>query len=106
MQILGLTEIQHNAAILAHSIAHEDYTIITKHGQPLGVSVSFDSHILDGGLRESISLKAYENGMISLGKLAQIIQLTKTDTMQLLNRLGICIADYDLDDELNTLENL
>jgi hypothetical protein len=27
-------------------------------------------------------------------------------TMQLLNRLGICVADYDLDDELETLENL
>jgi len=53
MQVLGLTEIQHNAAILAHSIAHEDYTIITKHGQPLGVSVSFDSHILDGFTHEA-----------------------------------------------------
>jgi predicted HTH domain antitoxin len=54
----------------------------------------------------SISLKAYENGIISLGKLGQIIQLTKSDTMRLLNRLGICVADYDLDDELETLENL
>jgi len=106
MQMLGLTEIQHNSAILAHSIAHEDYTIITTQGEPLGVSVRFDSHVLDGGLRESISLKAYENGMISLGKLGQILQLTKTDTMQLLNKLGINVADYSLDEELETLAQL
>ncbi len=50
MQTLGLKEIQRNPAVLVHSIDHEDYTIITKRGQPLGVTVSFDSHILDGGL--------------------------------------------------------
>lgn len=55
--------------MLVHRIDHEYYTIITKRGQPLGVTVSFDSHILDGGLRESISPKAFIVYMIKMGKL-------------------------------------
>ncbi len=106
MQTLGLKEIQRNPAVLVNSIAQEDYTIITKRGHPLGISVCFDSHILDGGLRESISLKAYEAGMISLGKLGQLLRLSKSDTMQLLDKLGVAVADYNLDDELETLAQL
>lgn len=106
MQTLGLKEIQRNPAVLVHSINHEDYTIITKRGQPLGVTVSFDSHILDGGLRESISLKAFEMGMISLGKLAELLKLTKSETMTLLDRLAIPVTDYRLADELSNLDDL
>lgn len=106
MQILELKEIQRNPAVLVHSIDHEDYTIITKRGQPLGVTVSFDSHILDGGLRESISLKAFEMGMISLGKLAELLKLTKSETMKLLDRLAIPVTDYRLADELSSLDDL
>ncbi len=106
MQTLGLKEIQRNPAVLVHSIDHEDYTIITKRGQPLGVTVSFDSHILDGGLRESISLKAFEMGMISLGKLAELLKLTKSETMMLLDRLAIPVTDYRLVDELSSLDDL
>lgn len=106
MQILELKEIQCNPAVLVHSINHEDYTIITKLGKPLGITVSFDSHILDGGLRESISLKAFEMGMISLGKLAELLKLTKSETMKLLDRLAIPVTDYRLADELSSLNDL
>lgn len=106
MQILELKEIQRNPAELVHSIEHEDYTIITKLGKPLGITVSFDSHILDGGLRESISLKAFEMGMISLGKLAELLKLTKSETMTLLDRLAIPVSNYRLADELFSLDEL
>lgn len=106
MQTLGLKEIQRNPAVLVHSIDHEDYTIITKRGHPLGVTVSFDSHILDGGLRESISLKAFEMGMISMGKLSQLLKLSKSETMALLDRLAIPVTDYQLADELVVLDRL
>ncbi len=106
MQSLGLKEIQNNPSILAKSVETQDYTILTKRGTPIGVAVGFESRILDGGLKESIALKAYENGDISLGKLGEILKLKKSQTMEMLSTLGIAVADYSLKDELKTLEKL
>lgn len=106
MQTLGLKQIQNNPAILAKSVESQDYTILTKRGNPIGVAISFESKVLDGGLKEALALKAYENADISLGKLAEILKLKKSDTMELLSTLGIAVADYSLKDEMSKADNL
>lgn len=101
IQTLGLKQIQNNPAVLAKSVESQDYTILTKRGNPIGVAIGFESKILDGGLKQAIALKAYENGDISMGKLSEILMLKKSDTMKLLSYLGIAVADYSLKDEMS-----
>ena len=43
-------------------------------------------------------IKQYKEGMISLGKMAEFLEISKKEAMHLLNRLGIDWLEYEKDD--------
>ena len=48
-------------------------------------------------------MRSFQAGDLSLGKLAQVFEKSREETMRLLSDLGVPIADYDLADDLETL---
>jgi predicted HTH domain antitoxin len=48
---------------------------------------------------------AYASGGLSLGQLARALDMSYSDIAKLLNLLNIPVLDYDLADELDTLES-
>ena len=57
-------------------------------------------------LTHIISLKAFKNGELSLGQLARKLGVNKHETIGLLGELNIPFADYDLAEDLETLNEL
>ena len=55
---------------------------------------------------QSIAVRAFQAGDLSLGQVAQVFEKPKEETMRLLSELGVAIADYDLAEDLETLEML
>ena len=51
-------------------------------------------------------MRAFQAGDLSLGQVAQVFGKSKEETMRLLAELGVPIADYDLAEDLETLETL
>ncbi len=47
MNTIGIKALQTNPALLTKSLASGEYTLLTKHGAPIGIAVPFDSQILD-----------------------------------------------------------
>lgn len=58
------------------------------------------------GLKTCLLAHAYANGCLSLGQLARALGKSHTDIANLLTLLNIPVLDYDLTDELETLESL
>ena len=103
MNIIGIKELQTNPAKLSQSFSDNEYMLITKRGKPIGVALPFTHHIMEQGLRPWMALKAFEAGDLSLGQLAQVFGQSKTEAMETLSLLNIVVADYELQEDLDTL---
>jgi len=105
MQTVGIRDLQINPAVFTKSLENNEFVMITKRGKPLGVATSFEENILRHGFMESLVLKAFERGDISLSQLAKSLSLTKSETMKLLSTLNIPITDYKIEEDLKGIEN-
>jgi len=106
MKAIGIKELQTNPGKLSKSFSDNEYMLITKRGDPIGVALPFSHQIMELGLRPWMSLKAYEAGDLSLGQLARVFSKTKPEMLEMLGFLNIVTADYDLQEDLDTIEKL
>ena len=107
MLTIGIKEIKNNPSIITKGVENrDDYLFISKRGKPIAVAMSLDNEVFDHGFKKWILIKAYKKGDLSLGQLSKALKLSYVDTMQMLGALGISVIDYDLDDDINTIEKL
>ena len=106
MNIIGIKELQTNPGKLSQTFSEDDYLLITRRGKPIGVALPFSSGFLEEGLKPWMALKAFEAGDLSLGQLAKTLDKTKLETMEMLGRLNIPIANYDLQEDLDAIDTL
>ncbi len=84
--------------------ADNDYTLVIKGGEPVGLFTAFSDDILKTGLIKWLIIKAYQAGDISLGQLSKQLNLTIMETIDFLGTLNIPVLDYELEDDLKTIE--
>ena len=106
MQTVGIKEFKTNPAVLSQAVDSGDYLLISKRGKPFAVAAGLDNAIFDRGLRHWLLIKAFAEGGLSMGQLARSLDRSVSETAKLLSALGVPVLDYDLEDELDTLESL
>lgn len=82
-------------------LENNELVFITKHSRPIGVTLPLNDDTLSVGIKNLVAIEQYKNGLISLGKMAEFLEISKQEAMSLVNRLGIDWLDYD-EAELNT----
>jgi len=104
---IGIKELKDNPSILTKGVEDRDeYLFISKRGKPIAVAMSLDNEVFDHGFKKWVLIKAYKKGDLSLGQLSKALEQSYSDTMQMLGALGIAVIDYDLDDDMSTIEKL
>jgi predicted HTH domain antitoxin len=107
MVTIGIKELKNNPSIISKGVENrDDYLFISKRGKPIAVAMSLDNEIFDYGFKKWILIKAYAKGDLSIGQLSKALKLSYIDTMEMLGTLGMAVIDYDLDDDLDTIEKL
>ena len=107
MLTVGIKELKDNPSILTKGVEDRDeYLFISKRGKPIAVAMSLDNEVFDHGFKKWVLIKAYKKGDLSLGQLSKALEQSYSDTMQMLGALGIAVIDYDLDDDMSTIEKL
>lgn len=106
MQVIGIKELQTNPGKLTKAFSQNDYALITKHGQPLGLALPFSDSVMDQGLKPWYAVKGFQNGDLSLGQLGRALDKSKHETIRFLGLTGIPIADYDLEEDLSAIDEL
>lgn len=106
MQVIGIKELQTNPGKLTKTFSKDDYALITKHGKPVGLALPFSDDVMDHGLKPWYALKGFQNGDLSFGQLSKVLDKNHHETMKLLGFLGIPIADYDLEDDLEVIDEI
>ena len=106
MNIIGIKELQTNPGKLSKSFSNNEYMMITRRGKPIGMALPFSSDLMEQGLKPWMALKAFQEGDLSLGQLANSFDKTKADTLDLLGQLKIPVADYDLQEDMSAINKL
>lgn len=106
MNIIGIKELQTNPGKLSQIFSEDDYLLITRSGKPIGLAFPFNSGFLEQGMKPWMALKAFEMGDLSLGQLARTLGKTKVEAMEMLGRLNIPLASYDLQEDLDAIDLL
>ena len=105
MLSVGIKEIKNNPSIITKGVEDRDnYIFISKRGKPIAVAMSLDNEVFEYGFKKWILIKAYKKGDLSLGQLSKALNLSYLDTMKMLGALGIAVIDYDLADDIETIE--
>lgn len=107
MLTVGIKELKNNPSIISKGVENkDDYLFISKRGTPIAVAISLDNEVFDHGFKKWILIKAYKKGDLSLGQLSKSLNQSYQDTMKMLGTLGIAVLDYELEDDMATIEKL
>jgi hypothetical protein len=106
MQTVGIKALQTNPSVLGKALDRGEYLLITRRGKPIGIAAAFDDVLFDLGFRKWIAIRSFQAGDLSLGQVARVFEKSREEMMRLLGELGVPIADYDLAEDLETLERL
>jgi len=106
MKTLGIKSIHDNPGLLSKSLEGGAYSLITKHGVPVGIALGFESDMLEEGLKRYLVAKAFEAGDMSLGEVARAWKTSREEAMGILDGLCIPVADYSLEEEMAKMESL
>ena len=71
---------------------------VTKHNKPIGITIPLNDDVLSIGIKKAVAIEQYKMGLISIGKMAQLLSISKTKAIRLLNDLNIDWLDYDADE--------
>ena len=84
-------------------IQADHLALITQQNQPLFIGVPFNEHLLKCGIHTALAENLYKEGILSIGKAAQLANQSIPEFTEYLSNLGISVVDYDateLDSEL------
>ncbi len=95
MQTVAIRELKNNPSNMTKYLDNNETVFITKHSKPIGVTIPLNDDTLSIGIKNIVAIEQYKEGLISLGKMAEFLSLSKQEAMSLLNRLGIDWLEYD-----------
>lgn len=81
-------------------------SIVTKRGQPLFVAVPFDDALLQGGVRRSFVLRLVAEGIVSQGKAAELLGMSRVEFLDLMAANGVPAANYPVEDLRKEFQDL
>jgi len=104
MQTISIRDLKINPSNMTKFLERNESVFITKHSKPIGITLPLNNDTLSIGLKNAVAIEQYKHGLISLGKMASFLDISKKEAMSLVNRLGIDWLDYnknELDNQIN-----
>ncbi len=98
MQTFSIRDLRDRSGELTREAEQGNLSVVTKHGEPLFVTIPFTDEVMQHGARFGLALQLYKQHSVSLGKAAQIAQLPYADFLFRAGRLGVPIIDYSAEE--------
>ncbi len=105
MQTVAIRDLKNNPSNMTKYLENNETVFITKHSKPIGITLPLNDDTLSIGIKNLVAIEQYKDGLISLGKMAEFLEITKKEAMSLVNRLGIDWLEYSKDELDKQLES-
>jgi len=109
MHSVAIRDLKNNPSNMTKYLENSESVFITKHGKPIGVTIPLGDDTLSMGIKKLLVLQQYEKGLISLGKAAELLDMTKQQMLSLVDTLGIDwmdITEEELQEELKVAKKV
>ncbi|NOQ36026.1 MAG: prevent-host-death family protein [Methylococcaceae bacterium] len=106
MKSFSINNLHEHPNALAQQADLGNLALLTDNGQPLFISVPFNSALLTHGLQLTLAVKLFKEHDISLGKAAELAKMNLAEFSEYVSELGIAVVDFnedELDEELHYL---
>ena len=104
MQALSISGLLNEESKYFHTKLKDDYILTDKKGKAKYLLTNIPEQLPVQGLLRWVGIKAYQNGDLSLGQLAEWFSTDIREMMKILNKINIPVIDYNLDDDLKTID--
>ena len=95
MHSVSIRELKNNPSNMTKYLKEGESVFVTKHNKPIGITIPLNDDVLSIGIKKAVAIEQYKMGLISIGKMAQLLSISKTKAIRLLNDLNIDWLDYD-----------
>ena len=109
MHTYSVRDLREHTGALIQGAEDGKLALITKYSKPIFLAVPFNEVMIQNGLQIALAVEVYRENVVSLGKAAQIAQLSIEEFMEKLVAFDIPIVDYPADEikeELNLINKL
>jgi len=107
MQTFSIRELRERSGDLSRAAEQGELSLVTRHGQPLFVSVPFTEELLRAGVHVAMAARLFQSGDLPPGRAAKLAGMKLADFLAYVSAHGIAVVDYapaELDDELAALD--
>jgi len=95
MHTVAIRDLKNNPSSMTKYLDEGHSVFVTRHGKPIGITLPLGEDVFSVGLKKAVAIDLYRNGNISLGKMAQMLEIPKQEAMGLLNRMAIEWTESD-----------
>ena len=109
MQTFSIRDLRDRSGELSREAEAGRLSLVTRHGQPLFVSVPFTEEVVASGVHTALAVSLFKSGDLSLGLAAKLARIPYADFVDYLGDLKIPVVTYDaaeLESELKLLNDL
>jgi predicted HTH domain antitoxin len=95
MQTFTIRELRERSGELSREAEEGRLALVTRHGQPLFVSVPFTDDLLEAGVHTALAVKLFKSGELTPARAAKLAQMSLPQFLAHLSAQGIPVVDYD-----------
>jgi len=97
MQTVSIRDLKNNPSSMTKYLDKGSSVFVTRHGKPIGITLPLNDDIFSIGIKKTVAIELYRMGIISLGKMAEMLEISKVEAMSLLNTLDITWIEDDIE---------
>ena len=95
MQSFTIRELRERSGDLSREAEEGRLALVTRHGQPLFVSVPFTDDLLQAGVHTALAVNLFKNGDLTPAHAAKLARMSLPQFLGHLSAQGVAVVDHD-----------
>ena len=97
MENVSIRDLKNNPSSMTKYLDEGSSVFVTRHGKPIGITLPLNDDIFSIGVKKTVAIELYKMSIISLGKMAEMLEIPKQEAMSLLNTLNVSWVEDDVE---------
>ncbi len=95
MQTFTIRELRERSGDLSREAEEGRLALVTRHGQPLFISVPFTDDLLQMGVHTALAVSLFKRGEVTSARAAKLARMSLPKFLEHLSAQGIAVVDYE-----------
>lgn len=98
MQTFSIRELRERSGDLSREAEEGRLSLVTRHGQPLFVSVPFSEELLQAGVHTALAVNLFKSGDLTPSRAAKLARMSLQQFLEYVSARGISVVTHEPDD--------